>query len=333
MATIQRKQLDNLTDELNALSEEGQRMILNVLENAEWNTIEELREIVAEAMEQICGTITDMAASRTASFYDEARTASVGKALGAEPLSGRKPEATRGSVRAGIQSVVETGATEQFGRFLTARVDYEVKRASGECIYRNGARDPLEPRFARVPSGSETCAFCIMLASRGFVYRDAKTAGEGDHYHPNCDCRIVQGYDHIEVGTSRRMSVSTSIEGYDMDKLYDDYLESLKDGTLDYQKLRENAANSKRGKRGKHRQSGASSHVAKWSSEKFESYGDFVSFIREADSIEDLRERCEIAASEWKKTGLGDTKWNDLKRVVFAMRKEIAEIAKNLAEP
>lgn len=42
--------------------------------------------------------------------------------------------------------------------------------------------------FARVPSGSETCAFCLMLASRGAVYRSAKTAGDGHRYHGKCDC-------------------------------------------------------------------------------------------------------------------------------------------------
>lgn len=333
MATIQRKQLNDLSDELNALSEEGQRMVLNVLENAEWKTIEELREIMVEAMDQVCGSVTDMAASRAADFYDEVRVASVGASLGAEPLSGRVPEATEGAVRAGIQSAVETGAIAQFGRFLTARVDYEVKRAAGESIYRNGSRDPLKPRYARVPSGNETCAFCIMLASRGFVYRDAKSAGEGDHYHPNCDCRIVPGFDHMEYGVSRRMSISTEIEGYDMDALYDKYLDDLKNGNLNYEKLLANAKNSKRGKRGKYSESGSSSNVRNWASESFDSYGDFARFVKEAESIEELQERCAFVTSEWEKTGLSDRKWNELKLVVLSRRKEIEAILERIVEP
>lgn len=316
MATIQRKQLNDLTDELNALSDEGQRMVLNVLENAEWETIEELREIMVEAMDQVCGSISDMAASRAADFYDEVRVASVGAALGAEPLSGRVPEATEGAVRAGIQSVVETGVVAQFGRFLTARVDYETKRAAGESIYRNGLRDPLKPRYARVPSGSETCAFCIMLASRGFVYHDAKKAGEGDHYHPNCDCRIVPGFDHYYSGTSRRKSASTEVEGYDMDALYDRYVEDLRSG-----KLKPSSAYRD------------TSHVQHWKSEDFDSYGDFARFIKEAESIEELQERCAFVTSEWEKTGLSDRKWNELKLVVLSRRKEIEAILERIVEP
>lgn len=33
------------------------------------------------------------------------------------------------------------------------------------------ANDPTKPRWARVPRGAKTCAFCLMLASRGFAYQ------------------------------------------------------------------------------------------------------------------------------------------------------------------
>jgi hypothetical protein len=47
-----------------------------------------------------------------------------------------------------------------------------------------------------------------MLASRGFDYRSAKTAGEGNHYHKNCRCKVIPGFDGMEV------------EGYDEDEWY-----------------------------------------------------------------------------------------------------------------
>lgn len=66
-------------------------------------------------------------------------------------------------------------------------------------------------RFARVPSGP-SCGFCIMLASRGFVYATRETAGEFTEFHDNCDCRIVAETERTEV------------EGYDPDELYKRYL-------------------------------------------------------------------------------------------------------------
>lgn len=62
----------------------------------------------------------------------------------------------------------------------------------------NAIRNGL--RYARVPSGT-SCAFCLMLASRGFVYHSATSAGEDKgHYHTNCHCKIVAGKEGTEIG-------------------------------------------------------------------------------------------------------------------------------------
>lgn len=37
-----------------------------------------------------------------------------------------------------------------------------------------------------------TCAFCAMLALRGFAYTNQEVAGgEGNAFHHDCDCRII----------------------------------------------------------------------------------------------------------------------------------------------
>lgn len=56
-----------------------------------------------------------------------------------------------------------------------------------------GSRDPKRPRFARVPRGTETCAYCWALAGLGFQYRSAETARA--HGHASCDCAIVPSWD------------------------------------------------------------------------------------------------------------------------------------------
>ncbi len=67
---------------------------------------------------------------------------------------------------------------------------------------------PQRPRYARVPSGAETCRFCIMLASRGAVYLSKENAGAVGHYHANCDCKVVPDW-------------GDGIEGYDPEGLYE----------------------------------------------------------------------------------------------------------------
>lgn len=65
-----------------------------------------------------------------------------------------------------------------------------------------GAARPFA--WARVIQGEYTCPFCIMLASRGPIYKSEKTAGYSwnkrrlglvdDSYHFNCDCLVVPVY-------------------------------------------------------------------------------------------------------------------------------------------
>lgn len=115
--------------------------------------------------------------------------------------------------------------TDGFLDAVSSYTYYLINRASNDRMmqtlkrdYNNGMKNI---KYARVPSGTETCPFCIMLASRGFVYYSAKTAGADDHYHENCDCRIIPGYKGIN-----------SIDGYDPDALYRQYTSDLKNGKI-----------------------------------------------------------------------------------------------------
>lgn len=299
---IPRSLLDSLTDEVNAFSDAGRQMVENALARLvpmfadESGLIPEgnvsaFRAAACEVVETVCGEVCDLAAARSAEFYDEVRVLSTEKRLGARVEPGRDPAATEGAVRGLIQSVVDTGRADRFARELGDRVDYEVKRAAGECIERNARRDPLKPRWARVPSGAETCPFCIMLASRGFAYRSAEAAGkDAGHYHSHCDCRIVPGFDGMDV------------EGYDTGELYRRYLDGIEAGML------------------KPKGSGGGSGRKKWTSTQFGSYGDFTKYVNEAESIEDLQQRCEIASAEWGKTTLKKDRWGELRRVVMVKR-------------
>jgi hypothetical protein len=63
-----------------------------------------------------------------------------------------------------------------------------VLQPGRSTVWDSAAADPVRTRVARVPSGSDTCRFCVMLASRGAVYTSAAAAGRGNEYHNDCDC-------------------------------------------------------------------------------------------------------------------------------------------------
>lgn len=103
------------------------------------------------------------------------------------------------------------GVSEFVSRAVSHRADdcvAESAVAANEKDRKKGKKGRM--RFARVPSGP-SCGFCIMLASRGFVYASRESAGEMSRWHNGCDCRLVEGYDGMRV------------EGYDPDGLYERY--------------------------------------------------------------------------------------------------------------
>lgn len=100
---------------------------------------------------------------------------------------------------------------------LSGAMQRYITYSGRATVARNVQLDPSKPRFGRVPSGAKTCAWCTMLASRGFVYLSRETAGiAADHYHDDCDCQVTPMW---ERGNA-------AIEGYDPDRMYDMYLQA-----------------------------------------------------------------------------------------------------------
>ena len=97
------------------------------------------------------------------------------------------------------------GCASFLERNVSHSADLNVLEASEELSTRK-----VRIRYARVPSGP-SCGFCIMLASRGFVYASKESAGEMSRFHDGCDCRIVAGTPGLEV------------EGYDYKGMYRRY--------------------------------------------------------------------------------------------------------------
>ena len=89
-------------------------------------------------------------------------------------------------------------------------VDNNVHRAAYDTMKKSCKDNHVQ--WARVPSGRETCGYCFMLASRGFVYVSEDTAKAGSHV--GCDCVVVPG-----------KHGSTEVEGYDPDALYERWKE------------------------------------------------------------------------------------------------------------
>lgn len=78
-----------------------------------------------------------------------------------------------------------------------------VKYTGQTTLIQNAARDGAEAAW--IPSGRETCPFCIILASRGWEY--VKEGASVEHLHSNCDCSYMI-----------RHRSDINVAGYDPDK-------------------------------------------------------------------------------------------------------------------
>ena len=104
------------------------------------------------------------------------------------------------------------------GAAVSQSVYGHVSRMANHTMMDNAIRG--HARYARVPTGAKTCAFCMLLASRGFVYHSEQTAlwaGMMRKYHSGCDCRAAASFDD-----------DPSLDGYDPDEMYDQYNEAVK---------------------------------------------------------------------------------------------------------
>lgn len=117
----------------------------------------------------------------------------------ADMIAGKVPDMTIHSLFPDFTSADDA---EQFAADM-------VRQAARDTMVMHQRRDPTKPRYARVPQGKVTCAFCLMLASRGFAYHSEESAGLFHTYHRHCDCQIVpcwgeqhlQGYDPEEMSS------------------------------------------------------------------------------------------------------------------------------------
>lgn len=206
MATIPRAALDYLTEQINACSADAQAKALKLLEKIDWSDVAAARQAVVDAINILVAEYGLASAQAAADFYDASRELCTGEKLGAKAYTVHDPRATEGAIRAFVSRIVKNGDIDGFNKAACSRIGYEIRRDANECIAENGAKDPLKPKFARVPGGGETCGFCLMLASFGYNYNSRQSAS---HAHDNCDCRIVCSWD------------DDGAEGYDPDGMYE----------------------------------------------------------------------------------------------------------------
>lgn len=166
--------------------------------------------LVREALEQflpsLVGEFGDASASLAAGWFEQltGSNAVLGSAAAEAEVNAR--------MRWAIGAILR-GDPDQALSTLDVVTDELVKQPGRDTIAESTAKAGI--RFARVPTGTETCDFCLMLASRGAVYHDRESAGWSTKFHGACDCVATPIRDDSDYPA-----------GYDPDALYASYADA-----------------------------------------------------------------------------------------------------------
>lgn len=220
MAILQAR-LDRYRAELGDLGDAAfsfvDEFIRAIVEENPGISVAELREEAIGAVDSALHSFGDQASELALDLFEEIVVREHGIDADARIEDAIPAKMMDDGVRYAARKLVE-GDTDAFRRDVADLSRYYVKRSAFENMERNCHRNDL--RYARVPSGRETCSFCFMLSSRGFVYRSEQTAGHAHAYHENCDCVVVPGF--------KDLPASEQIEGYDPDGMYERWSECRK---------------------------------------------------------------------------------------------------------
>lgn len=127
-------------------------------------------------------------------WYEQMRAESgaVGSFRATAPSAAAGVEQVRRDVRYAAGHLFTENPRGALG-VISQSVDKFVKQPGRDTISWNAKREGA--RWARVPTGRETCSFCLILASRDAVYiseRSALQGSDGSKYHGDCDCSTVR---------------------------------------------------------------------------------------------------------------------------------------------
>lgn len=155
---------------------------------------EDVRNFAIECVNDAVAAYGDAASTVAANLYDDFALAAGRKLPPAMLDDTDVSQYVDKEVRYQMTKLL-SGKPSEFADRCGLAARNQVSRRANGTVARNAARDGV--RYARVPMGCG-CTFCAMLASRGFAYRSAKSAGEGSHYHDHCRCKAVPEFGGVE---------------------------------------------------------------------------------------------------------------------------------------
>lgn len=277
---IAREIVDAIHAKVARLDANSQAAVFGVIERVGVSDKEALRKALENELKPILSESAQLASELAGAVYNGIRVAEVGESVSISAESSFDDA----KFAAMVNTALTKDSAEDVLNVVNGYAGYTNRASYSNTLFSAGIADRLKPRYARVPQGTETCQFCMMLASRGFVYYSGGK-GEKVHNHANCDCVYVPSW-----------SKSPSVGGYDKKQWYDKWKKSIEDeakrsaerkGTTADEESRRIESyyknSAKNARDGKSRTT--------WKSDRFDSFDEVREYIQSSSTQEELERR------------------------------------------
>ena len=204
---ITRSSLVAYSELLAQISELAQRDIATVLYQLRGASAETIEEAIIELYPSIADRYSAASAVVAAEFYDSIRQAQLGRGILTILAD---PQTVDSYLTSAYWSLDGDDITDR----LMTSMDRHVRRGSQDTMLANIFNDYERPRWAWVPMNATPCAWCTLIASRGFDFSKAGIESMYEKRHDNCKCEIVPSWE-----------TSPRVEGFDRErflKIYED---------------------------------------------------------------------------------------------------------------
>lgn len=195
----------NYIERLRKVNDQAAKEMFEYLATHEWFRSKQAQQAAVDFAFALATKYGEAAAAAACEMYDAIAMASMGHMIRpAMPAD----TATYGET---AKSMYGTMKKTRNIEYIADSVGRLVKLAGVDTMMMNAMRDGAE--WAWIPSG-DSCAFCMMLSSRGWQRASQKAIrnGHARHVHANCDCTYAVRFDPY-----------TNVEGYDPEEYLDKY--------------------------------------------------------------------------------------------------------------
>lgn len=176
---VSQEEWNKYIERLASINEKAAELLKNYVDQYGVEDLDKLSEY-AYSLTEYYGKAS---AAEACVMYDELAKAQGAKVKSAEPAD----TAPFWEVRKAVYGTQGTANT-------VPAVQRLVKRTASDTMLKNSIRDKAQ--WAWIPSG-DTCAFCLTLASQGWVNASSKLlkGGHAEHIHANCNCEFAIRFD------------------------------------------------------------------------------------------------------------------------------------------